>query len=64
MDHGEVVANFVAITGADEAQALQMLSATDFNLEQVRLYEVSHVRWSSTVALNGMYGDRGAGWIS
>ncbi|GAB4816470.1 hypothetical protein N2152v2_003516 [Parachlorella kessleri] len=34
MDNSEVLANFVAITGADEGTALQMLSSTDFQLEQ------------------------------
>lgn len=38
MDHSEAIASFVSITGADEDQALQMLSATDFNLEQVSLW--------------------------
>jgi hypothetical protein len=33
-DRSEVVANFVAITGADEVAALTMLEATGYNLEQ------------------------------
>lgn len=33
MDPSEAVANFVAITGADEAAALATLEATGFNLE-------------------------------
>ena len=35
MDNSVVLANFVAITGADEATALELLSSTDFQLEQV-----------------------------
>ena len=34
MENDENVANFVAITGASVAQALQMLEVTGFNLEQ------------------------------
>lgn len=33
MDPSEAVANFVAITGADEAAALSMLEATGYQLE-------------------------------
>ena len=33
-DHDDLVANFVGITGAAESQALQMLEATGFNLEE------------------------------
>lgn len=33
-DPSEAVANFVAITGADEGAALAMLEATGYNLEQ------------------------------
>jgi hypothetical protein len=33
-DHTEAIAMFVGITGADEATALQMLTTTDFQLEQ------------------------------
>lgn len=32
-DHSEVMANFVAITGADEASALNLLEATDWKLD-------------------------------
>ncbi len=34
MDESEVLATFVAITGADEAQALSLLEASNFNLEE------------------------------
>jgi hypothetical protein len=38
-DHDETLANFTAITGATESQALQMLEATGYSLEQaVELY--------------------------
>ena len=37
MDTSEALANLVAITGADEAQALSLLQATDFQLDQVHL---------------------------
>ena len=33
-DHSEVLANLVAITGADEAVALNMLEATDWRLDE------------------------------
>ena len=33
MDNSEAVANFMAITGADEAAALAILEATGFELE-------------------------------
>ena len=33
-DQDDLVANFVGITGAGESQALQMLEATGFNLQE------------------------------
>ena len=34
MEHDDLVASFVSITDASESQALQMLEATGFNLEE------------------------------
>lgn len=34
MNHDDLMASFVAVTGAPEAQALQMLESTGFDLEQ------------------------------
>ncbi len=43
VDHGEVLSNFVAITGADEAAALGLLEATGWRLEQaVALHFEAH----------------------
>lgn len=41
-DHQEILANFLAITGSDEASALGVLQATDWNLEQAVTLHFSH----------------------